>query len=164
MKKTYTIICRVVTVLLITNTVACAPLIGTHGNLVDLQTVKKIQPDLQSKTDVVTLLGEPSTTSTFDPNIWFYIGQRTETIAFFKPEITEQRVLALSFDPQNKVEAVVLRGLSDYRDIEPVSKSTPSAGKKLTFLEQLVGNVGRFNNSKGGSSAVGKAGGGSSPY
>ncbi|MFN7610418.1 MAG: outer membrane protein assembly factor BamE, partial [bacterium] len=107
MKKTYTIICRVVTVLFITGTVACAPLIGTHGNLVDLQTVKKIQPDLQSKTDVVTLLGEPSTTSTFDPNIWFYIGQRTETIAFFKPEITEQRVLALSFDPQNKVEAVV---------------------------------------------------------
>ena len=33
-------------------------------------------------------LGSPSATSTFDPNVWFYMNQVKERIAFRKPRVT----------------------------------------------------------------------------
>ncbi len=42
------------------------------------------------------------------------------------------------------VTSVRRYGLGDARSIEPVERSTSTGGKKLTILQQLVGNIGRF--------------------
>lgn len=125
---------------------ACTPMQATRGNWVEPDAVKELRPGVQTRADVAALLGAPDSTSTFDPNIWFYIGQRTEQWAFFRPKIKEQQVLALSFDANNRLDAFVVRGLDAYQEIQTVKEATPTAGHRLTFLEQMVGNVGRFNN------------------
>ena len=125
---------------------ACAPMTQLRGNWVDPDLVQQLRPGQQSKADVAAILGAPSSTSTFDPNIWFYIGQRTEQIAFFRPDVAGQQVLALSFDAGNRLEAYVVKGQDAYRDVTISKDATPTSGKKLTILEQMIGNVGRFNN------------------
>jgi outer membrane protein assembly factor BamE (lipoprotein component of BamABCDE complex) len=139
--------CILCTVLAVT--AGCAPRLHVSGNMASPDAVRHLSPGKQDKRQVLELLGTPSSHSTFDPNIWFYIGQKTEQIAFFRPEITEHRVLAVSFDAQDRLDSVTMIGRDQYRDIKPVRKATPTAGKKLTIIEQMVGNFGRFNREEG---------------
>jgi hypothetical protein len=41
--------------------------------------------------------------------------------------------------------------LKDGREIAPAPGATPAPGRELTFLEQVLGNIGRFNKSKSSS-------------
>jgi len=122
---------------------ACALTVATRGNLVDDTRLAQIQPGVTTRDDVAYLLGTPTTTSTFEKNIWYYIGQRTEKSAFFDPEIVERRVVEITFDDQGVVREIEEIGLEDGQEIELVDRQTPTLGKQITFLEQMLGNFGR---------------------
>ncbi|BAE51153.1 hypothetical protein amb2349 [Paramagnetospirillum magneticum AMB-1] len=49
------------------------------------------------------------------------------------------------FDRAGTVRAIDNRGLEDGKDVVPAGRETPTAGKELTILQQLMGNVGRFS-------------------
>jgi len=107
--------------------------------------VEKLETDTQSREDVVRLIGSPSATATFNPNVWYYISQKQEQFAFFKAEVIEQKVLQLSFNDSGRLQTIKSYDLADGRDITMVARITPTAGKELTVLEQIMGNVGRFS-------------------
>jgi outer membrane protein assembly factor BamE (lipoprotein component of BamABCDE complex) len=107
--------------------------------------VEKLEVNTQSREDVIRLIGTPTSVATFNPNTWYYISQQQETFAFFKPEITEQHVMQLSFNDAGRLTALKNYDLKDAQDITMVSRVTPTAGKELTVLEQLLGNVGKFS-------------------
>ena len=123
---------------------ACSPRIDQRGNLLDPDAVLAVQPGVQTKDQVAQLLGTPSTVATFDDKTWYYISKRTETTAFFPSDITDQQVLVVRFNDSNVVENVHIYGMDDAYEIEPVSRTTPTYGQKLTILQQLFGNIGRF--------------------
>ncbi|MFO0445875.1 MAG: outer membrane protein assembly factor BamE [Holosporales bacterium] len=129
---------------------ACAGRIDQRGNAIDPEVVASLKPGISNKSDVLLTFGSPSSVSTFDPNIWYYISQRTERQAFLHPKVTDQYILAISFDETEKLDAFYDTGFDRYKEIETIKKATPTAGKKMSILEQLVGNVGRFNKSKTG--------------
>ncbi len=126
----------------------CTPMSDLHGNFVDPFLINQLQVGSTSKSRVKDILGAPSSTSTFNDDIWFYIGQRTNQYAFLKPRVVAHKVVALSFDQQNTLDAIAVRGLDEYTPISPINRATPSAGKKLSILEQLIGNVGKYNTNK----------------
>jgi len=123
----------------------CSPMIDTRGNLPDPETVLQVQPGVHDRNQVVSILGTPSTVATFEDNTWYYISRRTERIAFFKPEVVDQQVLVVKFDDDGLVSEMKVYGLEDSQEIEPVDRVTPTAGRELTVLQQLFGNIGRFN-------------------
>jgi outer membrane protein assembly factor BamE (lipoprotein component of BamABCDE complex) len=123
---------------------ACSPRIDQRGNLLDPDAVLAVQPGVQTKDQVAQLLGTPSTIATFDDKTWYYISKRTETTAFFPSDITDQQVLVVRFNDSNVVEKVQIYGMDDAYEIEPVGRTTPTYGQKLTILQQLFGNIGRF--------------------
>lgn len=120
-------------------------MIDTRGNLPDPETVLQVQPGVHDRNQVVSILGTPSTVATFEDNTWYYISRRTERIAFFKPEVVDQQVLVVKFDDDGLVSEMKVYGLEDSQEIEPVDRVTPTAGRELTVLQQLFGNIGRFN-------------------
>lgn len=137
----------------------CSPTVDVRGNLPDPQDVAQIKTGESSREDVIRLLGNPSTSGTFEKETWYYIGQRTEqTLTVFNPTVTDQRVLLVRFDKDGMVEELQQFGLKDGKPIEVVDRVTPTRGKDLTILQQLVGNVGRFGST---GSALGAPGGGS---
>ena len=123
---------------------ACAPRIDQRGNLLDPDAVLAVKPGEQTKEQVAQLLGTPSTVATFNDKIWYYVSKRTSTTAFFEPSITDQQVVVIKVNDSNVVENVQLLGMDDAYEIEPVARTTPTYGQRLTILQQLFGNIGRF--------------------
>jgi outer membrane protein assembly factor BamE (lipoprotein component of BamABCDE complex) len=123
---------------------ACSPTIDQRGNLPDADNVLAIQPGQSTKDEVVQLLGTPSTIATFSEQTWYYISKRTETVAFFTPDVVDQQVLIVKFDEGEVVEQVALLGMEDAVEFDMVDRETPTYGQRLTILQQLLGNVGRF--------------------
>jgi len=125
---------------------ACSPVVRTHGNLVDEVALSQIQPGVSREADVVAVLGTPSAEGTFNPNEWYYIGQVTSQTAFFAPDVDKREIVKVTFDPATgTVSKVEQLDKSAGQNIEMVGRTTPTAGHNLGVVEQVLGNVGRFN-------------------
>jgi len=131
--------------LLVTTLPGCSPRIDQRGNVPDPDDVLAIQPGVDDKAKVFQLLGSPSTAGTFDDKIWYYISKRTATIAFLEPAVLDQEVLEIKFDDGGLVKDMKLYGVEDGKVIDPVARVTPTGGQELTFMKQLLGNIGKFN-------------------
>lgn len=123
----------------------CSPTVATRGNLTDPQLVAELQPGQSRRDDVAAVLGTPTSVGTFDPNVWYYIGQKTEKTAFFEPEVMERRVVVARFDDNGVLREIKTLDKSNGQDIDLVERTTPTAGREMGFLEQMMGNVGRFS-------------------
>lgn len=116
------------------------------GYVIDQYTVDQVRPGVTDRDSVATLLGTPSTETTFgDAKTWYYVSRETEQFAFLKPDVTDQQVVAVHFNGAGVVESVQRYTLEDGKPIEPVERITPTRGREMTVLEQLFGNLGRFN-------------------
>jgi outer membrane protein assembly factor BamE (lipoprotein component of BamABCDE complex) len=134
---------------------ACSPTVDQRGNLPEPDKIAEIRPGATTRDEETKILGTPSSTSIFNEKTWYYISRRTKQVAFFDADVTDQQVYIVNFDDRGVVKAVDHRDLKDGRDIEPAPGATPAPGRELTFLEQIIGNVGRFtkpsSSSSGGS-------------
>ena len=129
---------------LVLSVAACSEKLNTRGNLLDPERVVEIKPGEQSRQDVAEILGSPSSITSFGSDTWYYIAKRTATFAFFEPKVTERQVLVVKFTKDGKVASIDTRGLEQSQTIQPVDRKTPTHGNKMTVLEQLIGNLGRF--------------------
>ena len=125
---------------------ACSPIIQQEGNVPDPDQVVQINPGVDDKNRVTQLLGSPSTISAFQDRTWYYVSRRTEQTAFLEPTVVDQEVLAISFNDQSIVEDMKIYGLENGRMVAMNDKVTPTYGNNLTLMQQLLGNLGRFNN------------------
>lgn len=124
---------------------ACAGEVNTHGDIVQDDRLARIIPHQHSQRDVLAILGSPSTLSVLDGEAWYYIGDRRESLAFFKPELLERETVVVSFDDSGLVTAVEKSSVDEDTEIEVVERETPAHGSDLTMVEQFLGNIGRFN-------------------
>lgn len=122
---------------------ACAPKIANRGNILEPEKLAEIKVGESTREDCATKLGSPTQVSTFDENVWYYFGRRTEQYSFLDPEVIEQKAVEVRFNDQGIVTAVNLLDPKQCREIEPVERSTPTYGHEMTFIEQLVGNLGQ---------------------
>ena len=123
---------------------ACAPITSYRGFQAIETNPTEITAGTDTKTTVRTKLGSPSSTSTFDPNVWYYITEVKERIAFRKPRVTQREITAITFDPGTEaVERVDVVTLEQGKVIAFNGRETPTRGRELTILEQLLGTVGR---------------------
>jgi outer membrane protein assembly factor BamE (lipoprotein component of BamABCDE complex) len=127
----------------------CAGDVNQRGNLPPPDELAQIHPGKTTKAEVAKILGTPSSVGVFNDNDWYYISRRTEQVAFFNPNVLDQEVYIVDFNPDGVVQAVDHKTLRNGQDITPVARTTPAPGKHLTFIEQLVGNLGKFNGTTG---------------
>ena len=124
--------------------VACAPIVGNHGFQVVDKDPKDIAVGADTKATVLAQLGSPSAVSTFEDNIWYYISQTTERYTYNRPQVSQRSVTAITFsETDDKVTEVRNLNLEDGQQIAMERRETPTRGRELTILEQLLGNVGR---------------------
>jgi outer membrane protein assembly factor BamE (lipoprotein component of BamABCDE complex) len=141
----------------------CARDVEQRGDLPTPDEIAQIRPGKTTKDQVVKILGTPSSVSVFDANAWYYISKRTSQTAFFLPATTDQQVYIVDFTKDGVVSAVDHKGLKDAENITPAPGATPAPGRELSFLEQIIGNLGRFGGGGGGASTGGGGQGGPSP-
>jgi outer membrane protein assembly factor BamE (lipoprotein component of BamABCDE complex) len=124
---------------------ACAPITSYSGyQTVDADPAKDVAVGTDTKSTVRAKLGSPSATSTFDPNVWFYMNQVKERVAFERPRVVARHVTAIKFDKDSEhVTSVDNYTLKDGRVIAYNNHETPTRGREMTILEQVLGTIGR---------------------
>lgn len=109
-----------------------------NGYIFDQESLNLV-PVGSSREQVLLSLGTPSTTATFDNEVFYYISQtRTRAAAFMKPRLVSQNILAIYFNKDGVVEKRANYTLKDGKVFDMVSRTTPTGGKDLTFLQQLL--------------------------
>jgi outer membrane protein assembly factor BamE (lipoprotein component of BamABCDE complex) len=137
-------------ILAVVSVCACTPIVEVHGDHPDPRRLAKIEIGKTTESQVQALLGTPSSTMTYGEDVWHYISSRTKTVAFFKPDVEERTIVTIKFDKNGKVASVTTTGLKNGHPLQMVSRETPTAGSKMSLLQQLIGNVGRFSKEPGG--------------
>ena len=132
-------------VLIATVLAACEPRVSRHGQVLDREIVADIEPGVDHRSEVTRRLGTPSSHSLFGEDTWFYISQYRTTSILSLPETESHTVVAIAFDSSGIVEEVAMLTIEDGIVIDPVSRATPTHGRDLGLLEQLLGNIGRFD-------------------
>lgn len=109
-----------------------------HGSVISQDQVDLV-PVGSSREQVLLSLGTPSTTGTFDSEVFYYISQnKTKKYAYQKGKITDQRIFAVYFDEEYQVARLADYGLQDGKVFDFISRTTPTGGKDRTFLGQLL--------------------------
>ena len=126
---------------------ACAPIVNTRGNLISPSKFQQVQANTSTRADVVHFWGPPTTTSPFDPNLWYYIGETTTQRGIFAPDVEKRRIIRIRFDSNNNDTVVEVSDLDpkQAKDVDLVSRTTPTAGKEFTAIQQFISNLGKFN-------------------
>ncbi len=124
----------------------CAPTVDQRGNLPEPEKLAEIKPGVTTKEQVSQLLGTPSSVSTFNDKTWYYISRGPSRSSFFSPDVLDQQVFIVAFDDGGVVRERRAHGLADGRTVEPVARrDAVRRAASSALLEQLIGNVGRFN-------------------
>ncbi len=130
--------------ILFTALAGCA-IIDNHGHIVEPEQVAKIQVGVTTKDQVAELLGTPSSVSTFGAKTWLYMSETTQRRAFLDPTVLSSNITRIEFNEQGKVTALDSLTEKDKQVVSHIQRSTPTAGHTFGILEQIFGNVGRFN-------------------
>ena len=127
----------------------CAKDIEARGNLPTPEALAKLAPGEQTRNDVQGILGTPATTAIFDQENWYYISAHTTQYAFYPNHELDRTIYVVSFDPRGILSGVRKLNLEDGQGITPEERTTPTMGREISIIEQLLGNVGRMGGQTG---------------
>jgi outer membrane protein assembly factor BamE (lipoprotein component of BamABCDE complex) len=116
-----------------------------RGNRVDADQLKELVPGTSTRADVTALIGSPTAKATFDDNTWLYVSEVTKPRVARTLGVLSQNVVVLSFNDQGVLQEVKHLDQEDSVPVSIVARTTPSPGTEASFLQQLLGNIGRFN-------------------
>ena len=114
-----------------------------HGYQIPPDAVEQV-PAGSSKDQVLLSLGTPTTTARFGQEVYYYISQTSSrTVRFSRSKIVDQRVLAVYFDGEDRVQQLANYGMQDGRVFDFISRTTPTGGSDVSFVGQLLSAAGR---------------------
>ncbi len=134
-----------------------------RGNKVDPESMKELTPGISTKADVSAIIGSPTARDTFDDNTWLYISEMTrQRIGRTLGEL-KQNVIVLKFDDKGVLSTISKLDKEDALPVTVIARTTASPGTEASFMQQLLGNIGRFNPTGAGPATGGPAGGAPGP-
>lgn len=107
-----------------------------HGYIFDQASLDQV-PVGSTQEQVLIVLGTPSTVATVSGEVFYYISQKAQRTAFLEPKVTDQRVLAVYFDQERRVERIANYGLKDGKIFDFISRTTPTGGSEQNLLRQI---------------------------
>ena len=129
--------------LALTAIAACSPTTSYQGFQAIDERPSDVKVGQDTRSTVLTKLGSPTAKSTFDKDVWFYMSQLRTQTSFYHPKTAKRDVVAIAFDHDTEqVKAVNTYTLENGRVIAYNKRETPTRGREMTILEQLIGSIG----------------------
>ena len=102
---------------------------------------KKIEVQVSNTNDILSILGEPSTKSTFDNDVWIYIERKITNSHFFgRRELIVNNVMVLEIDDKGILAKKDFFDINDMKDIDFDQNRSESLQKRnfiYNFLSSL---------------------------
>lgn len=124
---------------------SCSVEIEEHGRRIGKDLLNKIVPGSTQKEQVLSILGAPSTENDFGNSAWFYIASNNRRTALFGDKLVSRSIIKIMFNDKNTVTKITMLSEKDQNSVEHNQEKTPTAGQEIGILQQLLGNIGRFN-------------------
>ena len=122
---------------------ACAPTTSYNGFQARDEKPADAKVGVDTKSTILTRLGSPTSQATFGGDSWYYISQITEREAYYLPRVRSREVVQITFDKDEKVTAVKKLEMKDGYQVAYDKRETPTRGRDLSILEQILGTLGR---------------------
>jgi len=122
----------------------CFTRTSNHGYPEDKVAIEKLQIGVTTKTQVLDIIGEPTSYGTFDNNTWYYISTISETKGFLKAKIVQDQVIQLHFK-NDKLREVKFTDNKEKREIIFNQDRSIVGGDDSGVLKDFFHNFGRFN-------------------
>jgi outer membrane protein assembly factor BamE (lipoprotein component of BamABCDE complex) len=112
-----------------------------HGYVMQEGALEQI-PIGATQEQVLIVMGTPSTVATVNGEVFYYISQKAERSAAFMPQgVVDQRIVAVYFDKERRVQRLANYGLKDGQIFDFVSQTTPTGGQELNYLGSVFKNL-----------------------
>lgn len=129
---------------LVVGAAACTPIYRNHGYVPSAQELATVSVG-DSREEVATKIGRPSAQGLLNDTGWYYVQSRWEHRGGRSPVEVDRQVLAVTFSEAGRVTNIEHFGLEDGRVVALSRRVTEANIKGLSFIRQLLGNVGRFS-------------------
>ena len=123
----------------------CSTIKRNHGYVPTEAELGEVVVGIDTRDSVADVIGPPSTSGVMRDNAWYYVASSWETRLYFAPQETSRELVAISFDSEGVVANVERFGLQHGNVIALNRRVTDDNIKGITFLGQLLGNVGNFD-------------------
>ena len=99
----------------------------------------------ESRDSVAEKIGQPTAAGVVNETGWYYVESRFESYAYRAPQEIERQVVAITFDRGGRVRNIERFGLQDGEVIALNRRVTDSNIEGVSFIRQLLGNLGRVD-------------------
>lgn len=123
----------------------CTATYKNHGYVPLEEDLAEIVVGVDTRATVEDLVGAPTSRALLNDEGYFYVRSRVKTFGARRPEVVERQVLAISFDGEDVVENIERFGLEDGRVVTLSRRVTDGGISDISFLQQLLGNLGQFD-------------------
>ncbi len=110
---------------------------NNHGVLSLQSKIDKISINKSNTNDIINIFGPPSTKSTFDNNLWFYIERKKTNSSIFKlgnQKITKNNIVVLEIDSKGILMSKKLYDMSNMNKYEFTKNSTKTSYQKNSYI------------------------------
>tara|TARA_Y100000590_G_scaffold90885_1_gene102547 strand:- start:66 stop:530 length:465 start_codon:yes stop_codon:yes gene_type:complete len=139
MKKIYLIIIFI----LVTN--CSIEKVSKHHGIYHLENKhQKLILSKTNKNDIISLLGPPSTTGTFDNDLWIYVEMEKSNTSLFtlgNKKIIKNNVLILEIDDKGLLAKKNFLNIDKMNDIKFTEVTTSNIYKKNTFVYEFLSSM-----------------------
>ena len=113
-----------------------------HGVYFLEKKMKKIKVNSTNKNDIVSIFGEPSTTSSFDNDVWIYIERKiSNTHLFGRRELILNNVLVLEIDQRGLLAKIDFYNIEDMNKLNFDKDNTVVAYRKKNFVYDFLSSM-----------------------
>ena len=120
------------------------PVIKHHGVPFLEKKQLKLAINKSNKNDIIKILGNPSTTSKFNNDIWIYIERKqtqSKLINLGKMEISKNDILVLEINNYGVLKKKDFYNINDMENLKIVEATTDNEFKKNSFLYDFMSSM-----------------------
>ncbi len=118
----------------------CSPILRGHGYAPKPDELAQIAVGQDTQASVRSKIGRPGGTGVVNEDAWYYVASTVENYMYREPRVIDRTVVAVVFDETGTVSDVRQFGIADGQVVDLVTRTTPTYGKELTVVQQLLGN------------------------
>ena len=123
---------------------ACSATYQNHGYVPTETELSEVLVGVDTRETVAQSIGRPTSFGVLKGSAWYYAQSRWRHFAYKAPQVIDRQVVAISYTDDGVVKNIERFGLEDGRVIALSRRVTDSNIKGISFLRQLMGNLGNL--------------------
>jgi len=122
----------------------CSATFENHGYAPTETDLAEVIVGVDTRDSVGQSIGRPTSVGMLEGGNWYYSQSRWRHFAFKAPEIIDRQVVAITYTDAGVVENIERFSLEDGRVVPLSRRVTNSNVKGISFIRQLLGNIGNL--------------------